>query len=302
MFGISTSWNYERHRDARSMVEEIKAIGVDAVELNFKLSKEMVDGAGRLVDEGFIKVLSLHNFCPVPESVEISKASPDYYSLASLDEGERQKAISETERTMDTACRLNAKAVVIHAGRLEIKDRTRELARAIEEGKDPEALITLMQEEREAALKKGYLDRLLKSIKDLLLYSKKNGIKIGLENRFYFRELPSIADFDAIFTTFKDPNVCYWHDTGHAQVYENLGLLYHEDYLERFRHRLLGVHLHDVKGVIDDHNAPFTGDFDFSILKPFLNKDVIKILEPHAPATAADIKTAVRRLKVLYGE
>ncbi len=302
MFGISTSWNCERHGDAGSMIKEIKAIGVDAVELNFKLSKEMVDGVGRLVDKDVIKVLSLHNFCPVPESIEISKASPDYYSLASLDEGEREKAVSETKRTMDTAYRLKAKAVVIHAGRLDIKDRTRELARTIEEGIAPEALIALMQEEREAALKKGYLDCLLKSIKDLLLYSKKSGVRIGLENRFYFRELPSIADFDAIFTAFRDPNVCYWHDTGHAQVYENLRLLRHEDYLERFAHRLLGVHLHDVKGVIDDHNAPFTGDFDFAILKPFLNKDVIKILEPHAPATAEDIKTAVHRLKGLYGE
>src|SRR3989339_992123 len=137
MFGISTSWNYDRHRDAGSMIKEIKAIGVDAVELNFKLSKGMVDGVEELVNEGLIKVLSLHNFCPVPESIEISKASPDCYSLASLDESERQKAVSETERTMDTAYRLRAKAVVVHAGRLEIKDRTRELARAVEDGIDP---------------------------------------------------------------------------------------------------------------------------------------------------------------------
>ena len=302
MFGISTSWNCEKHRDARSMIAEIKAIGVDAVELNFKLSKEMVGGVAGLVDEGFINVLSLHNFCPVPESIEIRKASPDYYSLASLDESEREKAVFETKRTMDAAYRLKAKAVVVHAGRLEIKDRTRELARAIEEGRDPEPLIALMQEERGSALSKGYLDRLLKSIKDLFLYSKKCGVKIGFENRFYFRELPSMADFDAIFTAFKDPNICYWHDTGHAQVYENMGLLRHEEYLERFRDRLLGVHLHDVKGVINDHNAPFTGDFDFAILKPFLNKDVIKILEPHQPATAEEINSALRRLKILYGE
>ncbi|MFH0839734.1 MAG: TIM barrel protein [Candidatus Omnitrophota bacterium] len=284
------------------MIEEIKAMGVDSVELNFKLTKEMVDEVGRLVDEDFVKVASVHNFCPVPGSVAIKDASPDYYSLASLDTAERKMAVSQTKHTIDTACRLKAKAVVVHAGRLDIKDRTRELGKIIEDGIDPKALISAMQEEREGALKKGYLDCLLESIKELLVYSKKAGIKIGLENRFYFRELPSIEDFDAIFDMFKDPDICYWHDTGHAQIYENLKLLRHEDYLNKFAHRLLGVHLHDVKGVIDDHNAPFTGDFDFSILKPFLNKNVIKNLEPHAAARREDIQIAIKRLKQLYGD
>jgi len=253
----------------------------------------MVNDVAQLVDENFIKVLSLHNFCPVPDSIEISKASPDYYSLASMDIIERKMAVAETIHTMDTACRLKAQAVVVHSGRLDIKDRTRELAKAVESGKDVTDLIGSMHEEREKAVKKGHLECLFESIKELLDYSKKTGIKIGLENRFYFRELPSIADFAAIFAAFKDSNLCYWHDTGHAQVYENLKLLRHMEYLEKFGHRLLGVHLHDVKGVINDHNAPFTGDFDFSMLKPFLTKKVIKILEPHAPAKAEDIKIAI---------
>jgi len=302
MFGVSTSWNYQRHNNAKSMIEEIKKLGIDSVELNFKLSKEMVGGVAELVEMSFIKVLSLHNFCPVPDSVEISKASPDYYSLASLDTTERKRAVVETKRTMDTACRLKAKAIVVHAGRLDIKDRTRELAKLIEDGRDPAALIISMQEERENALRKGYLDRLLESIREISDYSKKTGIKIGLENRFYFRELPSIEDFTAIFAAFKDPNIGYWHDTGHAQVYENLKLLRHMEYLEKFASRLIGVHLHDVSGVIDDHNAPFTGDLDFSMLRPFLNKKIIRILEPHDPARAEDIKIAIERLKKLYGE
>lgn len=302
MFGISTSWNYRRHTGARSMMEEIKKLGIDSVELNFKLSKTIVDEVIGLADKNFIKVLSLHNFCPVPDSVEISKASPDYYSLASLDPSERQKAITETKRTMDTACRLKAKAIVVHAGRLDIKDRTRELARAIEGGLDVTDLIDSMQEERDTALRKGYLDCLLESIKELLTHSKKVDVKIGLENRFYFRELPSIADFTAIFAAFKDKNLGYWHDTGHAQVYENLKLLSHMEYLEKFGHRILGVHLHDVTGVIDDHNAPFTGSLDFSMLKPFLSGKVIKILEPHEPAKAEDIRSAVVRLRELYGK
>ncbi len=302
MFGLSTSWNSHRHNNARSMVEEIKNLGINWIELNFTLSKDIVDDIAEIVESGLIQVSSLHNFCPVPDSIELDKASPDYYSLSSIDPAERAKAVSWTKHTIDTACRLKAKAVVIHAGRLNINDKTRALAKAIDAGIDAAPMIDAMRKERMKELKKGYLGYLIKSIDEITEHSKKCGIKIGLENRFYFRELPSIEEFEEIFERYDDSNIKYWHDTGHAQVFENLGLLRHKEYLEKFSSRLLGVHLHDVGGVINDHKAPLTGDFDFTILKPYLHKDVIRILEPHEPATAQEIKKALEYLKKLYGE
>lgn len=303
MFGISTSWNYHRHHDARSMIEEIKKLGINCIELNFKLSKEIVYDVEKLVAEKFITVLSLHNFCPVPDSIDIKKASPDYYSLASIDEAERKKAVEATKRTIDTACRLKAEAIVVHSGRLNIKDKTRELAKAIEEGMDVTFLVEVMQKERDEELKKGYLDSLLKSIGEISNYSKNCNIKIGLENRFYFRELPSISEFEVIFEHFDaETNICYWHDTGHAKVFENLRLSLQEEYLSKFSSRLIGVHLHDVKGVINDHKAPMRGNFDFAMLKPYLSNDIPKVLEPHEPATPEEIIRGLEYLKQLYGD
>lgn len=303
MFGISTSWNAKRHNSARSMIEEIKKLGIDYIELNFTLSKKTVNDIAKLVAEGFVTVASLHNFCPVPDSIDIKKASPDYYSLASIDEAERKKAVEETKHTIETAARLRAKAVVVHSGRLNIKDKTRELAKEVDKGQDVSALIKTMQRQRNEELKKGYLDSFIKSMGVISDYSKKCAVKIGLENRFYFRELPSIKEFEVIFDHFKaDTNICYWHDTGHAQIFENLGLSAHKEYLDKFANRLIGVHLHDVKGTINDHNAPLAGDFDFAILKPYLNKGVLKVLEPHAPATIEEIKKGLLHLKQLYGE
>jgi sugar phosphate isomerase/epimerase len=285
------------------MVEEIKNLGINCIELNFRLSKEIVDGIAELVVEKFVTVLSLHNFCPVPDSIDINKASPDYYSLASLDKNERKKAVEATKITMETACRLKAKAVVVHSGRLDIKDKTRDLAKAIDEGRDVSSLIETMQKERAEELKKGYIDSLLKSMGEISGSSKNCNIKIGLENRFYFRELPSVSEFELIFKYFDaDTNIYYWHDTGHAKVFENLGLLSQNEYLEKFSHRLLGVHLHDVTGTTDDHKAPLEGNVNFAILKPYLNKDIPKVLEPHAPATSEQIKRSVKYLKQLYGE
>ena len=303
MFALSTSWNAHRHNNARSMVEEIKKIGVDHIELNFTLTKDIVSGIIGLVDKGVIKVVSLHNFCPVPDSVDVKKASPDYFSLAAPNEEERKNAVEETKRTIDTAARLSAEAVVIHAGRLDISDKTRDLAKAIEGGIDATAIADAMKREREGELKKGYLDSLLKSIGEISAHSKERGIKVALENRFYFKELPSIEEFEVIFADFPPgANIYYWHDTGHAQVFDNLGLAPHKEYLDKFSSRLAGVHLHDVKGIINDHRAPLTGDFDFAVLKPYINKSVLKVLEPHAPATSEEIERALEHLKKLYGE
>jgi sugar phosphate isomerase/epimerase len=96
-------------------------------------------------------------------------------------------------------------------------------------------------------------------------------------------------------------NIFYWHDTGHAKVFENLKLSYQKEYLDRFLKRLIGVHLHDVRDVIDDHNAPLTGEFDFVMLKPYLRRDILKILEPHPPTTPEEIKRGLEYLKQVYG-
>jgi len=283
------------------MIEEVKKLDIDYIELDFALSKEMVNEIAELVEDEFITVLSLHNFCPVPDSVDIKKASPDYYSLASIDKTERKKAVEGTRRTIDTACRLKAKAIVVHSGRLDIKDRTRELAEETVKGADTSHLIRTMRKERGEELKKGHLDSLIESVGEISSYSKNCAVKIGLENRFYFRELPSVEEFEVIFSHFNaGTNIYYWHDTGHAEVFDRLKLCPHKEYLDKFSNRLLGVHLHDVKGAMNDHKAPLAGDFDFSILKPYLSKDMLKVLEPHAPASSEEIKGALAYLKQLY--
>jgi len=285
------------------MIDEIKALGIDCVELNFTLSKKMVNDIAELAAERIVTVLSLHNFCPVPDSVDIKNASPDYYSLASIDETERKMAVEATKRTIDTACRLKAEAIVVHSGRVNITDRTRELAKAIDSGMDVTYLIATMHKERDEEIKKGYLDSVLESIGEISEYSKNCGVKIGLENRFYFRELPSASEFEVIFSHFgAEDNIYYWHDTGHAQIFENLRLSSHKEYLDKFSRRLIGVHLHDIKGTINDHNAPLAGDFNFALLKSYLNKNVMKVLEPHAPATSEEIKRGLKYLKKLYEE
>ena len=85
MFSFSTSWNSFRHISGIELVEEIRAIGFDTIELNFALTESMAKDILGLSQRSEIKVSSLHNMCPLPPEIGRDEASPDYYSLASPD-------------------------------------------------------------------------------------------------------------------------------------------------------------------------------------------------------------------------
>ncbi len=300
MYSLSTSWNYFQHKSGTELVQEIKSIGFDTIELNFALTESMVKDILALSQRSEIAVSSLHNMCPLPAEIEPGEASPDYYSLASSDEEERALAIGVAKNTIRYARMFGAKAVVLHTGRVQIKDRMRELAALIGDEKAFRPLKADMIRERDEK-KDGYLDNVIKSLGDLVPYAKEMNVLLGIENRYYYREIPLIDEFEVIFNNFNSGGVFYWHDAGHAEVFDRLGITRHKDLLERFASRLIGIHLHDIMGVIDDHKAPGLGTFDFKILKPYVSKDTIKVIEAHYPATANQIRKGAEYLKKIFG-
>ncbi|MDD5156095.1 MAG: TIM barrel protein [Candidatus Omnitrophica bacterium] len=290
--GLSTSWNASRYEDAKKLVFEIKSSGFQDIELSFNLPLAMVEEIADLVSSGEIRVLSLHNFCPIPEGIERSLALPDCYSVASRNEEERQAAVKYTKRTIDTARRLGAGAVVLHTGRVEIADKTRQLIKLYENGlegtEEFRRLQALILKERKDNAG-PYFEQALRSLDELTSYAAKSDISLGMETRFYCREIPDFEEIGTILEKFRGSSLFYWHDTGHAQLMENLRFVRHKDFLEAYAKDMLGIHLHDITGC-QDHKAPSKGELDFGFLKPYLHADTIKIIEAHAPATAQDLK------------
>jgi len=303
-FVLSTSWNAFRHSDGKELIDEIKKLGFREVELSFNLTDTILQGVSALVRENQIRVASLHNFCPIPQGLRREEALPDCYSMASCNEEERKAALKFTRRTIDTASSLGAQAVVLHCGRVEMPDATRELIELYNRGEKESDKFRALREDVERKRKSQagpFFENTLRSLEELSRYAQKLGIALGVETRFYFCEIPSFQELGIILEELKGSKVFYWHDTGHAQVREHLGFEKHKEYLQAYAARMLGIHLHDVSGC-RDHLAPSRGKIDFAFLKPYLNNACLRVIEAHHPATAEDLQAAKAFLgRVLYG-
>jgi len=301
---LSTSWNAYRFDHGAKLLFEIKQLGFNSVELSFNLTLRMVKQLSRQAEKSGVKIVSAHNFCPVPDRIPRELALPDYYSLASTDEHNRSLAIKFTKRSIDTVSVLGAKVLVLHCGRVEIGDHTRRLIELYQEGRlrssEFKEVKKKMIAER-SRVEKKFLTQALRSLDALNAYAKLKRVFLGVENRFYYREIPQIDEIGLILDKFRGSQIYYWHDTGHAQIMEHLGFAKHRDFLTRYSKRLIGTHLHDVLGC-QDHLAPLQGKIDFVSLKPYLKRDSLKVIEAHRLATPAELIASRNFIAQLYGQ
>ncbi len=296
MFSLSTCWNWAQHKNGRELIKEIKDLGFESLELGFSLSETMIEDILKACKSNSLRIASVHNFCPVPRGYDPAGFLPDTFSLSSSDEQERKKAVDLTLNSMELAKKAQAKALIIHAGRVEMPSRTKELIKSYNRGEKGtfayENLISDIKTMREQK-KSPYISAIKRSLEQLIKKAVDLDLMLCIENRYYYREIPSISEIGEFFEEFSGTNnFGYWHDIGHAQVNENLGLEKHSDFLKKYAEHIVGMHIHDINGS-QDHWPPGTGNFDFTSLKPYIKKNTIKVMEIHQPATATQVKEAV---------
>ncbi len=285
------------------MLREIRELGFEYAELSHGIRISLLPGIFEAVEAGEIKISTLHNFCPLPLGVE--RAAPNIFKFTSLDQRERENAQRHTFKTIEMAARLQAKVVVLHLGAIEMKEYTERLLDMVgeHERETPKyeklcaELMALREEKKDKHLEVAY-----ELLHRLAAEAEKHGVRLGIENREALEEVPLESDYPFFFREFPNPTVAYWHDTGHAQIKENLGFIYHTMHLEGLADRLAGFHIHDVKFPGRDHQAPGSGMIDFAALKPMVKPEHIKVFEYSPRMTAEDALAGVKHIKAIWGE
>jgi sugar phosphate isomerase/epimerase len=298
MIGLSTAWTSFDARTGGELINPIVDLGFGAVELEYRITGKLFQEILPRIRAHEIRILSIHNYFPVPEILSPEQASGDCFSLSSLDREEREKGIYYTCRTIERAHDLEARAVVLHLGRVETdlpRNRLQQIYRDGEWDAKGAELLRQEQEERRQ-LRDSHLDALLFSIDKIVKQAEQLGVVVGIENRYYLREMPDKEEIGIILDQFRGGPIGYWHDTGHAAVFETLGILKHEELLKAYAPYMVGIHLHDCQG-IDDHKPPGKGEIAFEMVKKYIPEQAIKIMEIHPPATSREILDGLAFLK-----
>jgi len=298
VIGLSTVWTSRDAQSGEELLGPILDLGFEGVELEYRITEQLYEEIRPRVRDNSIQVLSIHNYFPVPAIIPPERASGDCFSLASLDREERKKGVSYTSRTLEHAHDLEARGVVLHLGRVETdlpRDGLQQLYRGDRWNDEGEKLLQQEREER-SRLRDPHLDALLFSLDAILKRAEQLGVIVGVENRYYFQEMPDKEEIGIILDQFLGGPIGYWHDTGHAAVFETLGIMRHEELLQSYASHLVGVHLHDALGV-DDHKPPGKGEIDFEMVKKYLPEGAIKIMEIHPQARGNEIIDGLDFLK-----
>lgn len=286
---LSTAWNADGRFTTRGLLATLAGMGLREIELSYHCTAAEVREYAAACRPMGVRVVSVHNFCPVPEDAPTGRARSEALLLSSPDEGERRRAVEATRRSLGTAALFGARALIVHLGRVEMPCRTRELIGLYRKGlrgtRRWRALRVWMHERRAVAVR-PYLDAALRSLEELCGAAADTGAALAVENRFYHREIPSCDDLREILRKFAGGPVGYWHDTGHAQVMENLGFCRHEEYLDAAGAALRGFHVHDAL-LCRDHLPPPCGVVDFSRLAGRAVSWVVEVSPAHGVAAVA---------------
>jgi sugar phosphate isomerase/epimerase len=301
MYSFSTCWNSSRHTDGRVMLREIRELGFDHAELSHGIRLSLMPGILEAVDAGEIKISTLHNFCPLP--VGVTHSSPNLYEFSAERDRDRELAVRHTLKTFDFAARVKAPLVVLHLGSMDLKDYTGKLGELLERGeKDSPKFKKFVAEAvaKREAVREKFFARTKETLRLLLPEAAKRGLKLACENRESVEELPLENDFRNFLHEFRSPNIVYWHDTGHAQIKENFGIIRHAEFLGTLTDRLAGFHIHDVQFPTLDHCAPGTGMIDFAALKPFVKPEHIKVFEFSNKIPVEAVKAGITHVKKIW--
>lgn len=255
----------ERFADGAVFARFAATAGYDAIEISHSTPVEKIEA---IAAAGLLPVTSFH--APAPYVKRATGRGNSSANLAAVDADERRAALDYTALSIEWAARLGARALVVHLGQVsdvrEQFDEELAMRRMFDSGAmdaDQFAELRASVVRQRAAAAGPYVEAARESLAELVRLAEPAGLVIGLENRYHYHEIPSPDEYQQLFEGYTVEQVGYWHDVGHAEVLDRLGFIDKRVWLEKWSHRIVGAHLHDVSG-IGDHRSPGDGDVDWS--------------------------------------
>ncbi|HHY48016.1 MAG TPA: TIM barrel protein [Firmicutes bacterium] len=300
MLSLSTSWNIRRSPTAHDAFREVRRLGLSVVELSHVCRGDL-ECIFELVRRGEIVVSSIHSPC----GVHPASAAPRCFSednLASTDEAARRSAVDAVKRSIEAGVAVGARAVVVHLGFVAVDGHA--VQRQFVElhswfGVDPQGYRDMLARALDERRKKARpnLDAAMRSLCEILPVLDGTGMRLAIENRDYYHQIPNQEEMRAILSEFRDAPIGYWHDVGHEEIPKRVGWL-QSSWLPEFAPWVVGCHLHDVIG-FRDHLVPGRGEIDFVEVLRKLPSNALKVIEVNSDIPGEDILGAYQALSRL---
>lgn len=265
--------------------------GYDAIEVSHSTPEAKLR---EILGSGILPVASIHQPAPHVE-VDRGRSNADL-NLAATKRSEHARALRHALRSLEWAAEAGASALVVHLGHVEgsFAGTTAELYRLfrqhdIRNNRAAEARAEMAQRRADAA--PAHLEAARAALEQLVEAARPHGIVIGIENRLEFQQIPLPHESPALMEGFSTDEVGHWHDTGHGEVLDRLGYLPHATWFDELGDRLVGAHVHDVRGVLD-HRAPGTAQLDWAMVADGLRSLDTVTLEIDQRETDEDVRAA----------
>ena len=299
---LSTCWCSGRHEDGYRMLREIADLGFEYTELSHGIRVTLMPGILKAAEEGWIKISSTHNFCPLP--VGVLHPAPNYYQPSSPNQQEREMWVRQTLATLDFTTKVKASRVVMHSGSVfgrflfdpfkKVEKLKKQRGQDVELVDDVQYHNALDKARNKLLKKAGHaLQYIVDSYARVLPRASELGQKLCVENREGFMELPVDEDMSAFLDSLPEQEtIGYWHDTGHAQIKQEAGLADQFELLTLNCDRLAGFHIHDVTGEDRDHSELGTGRVNFERISQFFQPSHALVLELHPALKTEQVRAS----------
>ena len=283
---LSTMWSADQEMPFSETFTLARKLGFVGFEFSNKITPQLYQEW----DRNKYYVATIHD--PCPSEFGYTELKRQDVALSSLNETQRVKAVDNLKRSIDLAVRLGSRSVVVHCGAIHC-DHTKDkkLRELYLEGKSGTAEYIQLQQDYITDRnhhKEPHFWQVIRSMEEVISFAKGSGVAIALENRNRYHDLPLPDEMETLLQLCDEPWFGFQYDAGHAHNLEVLGMVGKGEWLRRFHHRLIGMHLHDVNG-LQDHLAPGMGEIDFPSLSPYLVDGVLRTLEVSPDCTTDQI-------------